>query len=167
MGVTTASLIEGFKAEHEHLDEGLARLTDVLDRMRAGVDGELLTALRDTDRFLNRVFLPHAEWEELTFYPVVGELIRRHGDVNAGMMIDHRVILNRIDQFVVLIRRIDAGERTPELLDQARILGYQIRALVEAHDRKEEEVYCGLLRRHLSDQEAVRAFVVGDLTGHD
>lgn len=167
MGTTKAALIEGFKAEHAQLEAGLAALTGVLDRLRSGVDPALLRALGETDQFFRQVLIPHAEWEELTFYPGVGNLVREHGDVNATMLIDHREILARITEFATMVGRIGAGEHDPDLLDRARILGYQIRALVEVHCRKEEEVYCALLHRHLSDREAVRALAVGDQMGHD
>ena len=167
MGTIKTELIEGFKAEHVQLDGGLAAMTDVLDRLRGGVGPALLRSLSETDKFFHQVLIPHAEWEELTFYPGVGELVREHGDVNATMLIDHREILARINQLTGLVRRIEAGDRDPDLLDRARILGYQIRALVDVHCLKEEEVYCALLRRHLSEREAVRALAVGDQMGHD
>jgi hemerythrin-like domain-containing protein len=164
---TARDLIKNYTDEHATLDAGLARLTGTLDRARQGVDAGTVAALRDVDRFLNRELLPHAEWEELTFYPAVGELIRRHGNVNEGMLIDHLAIVDRVRTLTDLLRRIDAGERDPELIDRARILAYQIQALVEVHDRKEEDVYLALLRRHSSDQDLVHALAIGDLTGHD
>jgi len=167
MGTAKADLIKGFRAEHTHLNEGLAGLTDVLDRLRQGIDSESLRGLRRTEQFLRKELIPHAEWEELTFYPGVGELVRRHGDVNATMLIDHREILTRIEEFLTLARRIEGGENEPALLDRARILGYQIRALVDVHCLKEEEVYCELLHRHLSDAEVVHALAIGDQMGHD
>jgi hypothetical protein len=142
-------------------------MTEAMDHARGGVTADTLTALREVDGFLNRELLPHAEWEELTFYPAVGELIRRHGNINEGMLIDHLAIVDRVKEFTAVIRRIDAGARDPDLLDRARILAYEIRALHEVHDRKEEDVYLALLRRHSSDQDLIRALAVGDLTGHD
>ena len=167
MSTIKSDLLEGFKAEHEQLDAGITRLTETLDRLARGVDSALLRALADSDRFLQRVLVPHAEWEELTFYPAVRDVLRTHGDVNAAMLIDHREIVARIQTFAALVRRLEAGERDPELLDRARILGYQIRALVEVHYRKEEEIYCDLIRRYLSDREAPNALAVGDQLGHD
>jgi hypothetical protein len=64
------------------------------------------------------VLIPHAEWEELTFYPAARDLVREHGDANGGMLIDHREILARIEAFTALVRRIEAGERDAGLLDQ-------------------------------------------------
>jgi hemerythrin-like domain-containing protein len=167
MGGTATDLIERYKSEHTNLNDGLARLTEVLDRARHGVDAGTVVAFRELDRFLNRELLAHAEWEELTFYPAVGELIRRHGNVNEGMLIDHLAIVDRVKAFIELTRRIETGDRSPELIDRARILAYQIQALVEVHDRKEEDVYLALLRRHASDQDLVHALAIGDLTGHD
>ncbi|MDR7523353.1 MAG: hemerythrin domain-containing protein [Armatimonadota bacterium] len=164
---TKASLIEGYKREHSQLDEGLAAMTDTLDRLQRGVEPSLVRRLAETRRFLQRVFVPHAEWEELTFYPAVGELVRRHGDPNAQMLVDHREIMARIETFAALAGRIEAGERDPAVVDRARILAHQIRALVEAHDRKEEEIYLPLLVRHLSDREVASALAVGDQHGHD
>lgn len=83
------------------------------------------------------------------------------------MLADHREILARVEVFSGLIRRVEAGERDPDLLDAARILGYQIKVLVEVHWRKEEEIYCSLLRRHLSDREALNALALGEQMGHD
>jgi hypothetical protein len=166
MGRKATDLIKDYKDEHATLDAGLARLTSVLDRAREGVDAGTVASLREVDRFLHRELVAHAEWEELTFYPAVGELIRRHGNVNEGMLIDHVAIVDRVKAFSALIRRIDAGEQDADLIDRARILAYQIQALVEVHDRKEED-YLALLRRHSSDQDLVHALAVGDLTGHD
>ncbi len=167
MGKKATDLIKDYKAEHANLDAGVARLTSVLDRAREGVDAATVASLREVDRFLHRELVAHAEWEELTFYPAVGELIRRHGNVNEGMLIDHVAIVDRVKAFSALIRRIDAGERDADLIDRTRILAYQIQALVEVHDRKEEDVYLALLRRHSSDQDLVHALAIGDLTGHD
>jgi hemerythrin-like domain-containing protein len=167
MSATKGDLLQGYRTEHAHLDQGMARLTETLDRLASGLDPGLLRALADSDRFLRRVVVPHAEWEELTFYPAVRDVLRAHGDVNAAMLIDHREILARIQAFAALVRRLEAGERDPTLLDRARILGYQIRALIDVHCRKEEEIYCDLIRRYLSEQEAPGALAVGDLQGHD
>jgi hypothetical protein len=167
MGKMAIDLIRRYKDEHADLDAGLARMTEVLDQARQGVDAGTAAALRDLDRFLHRELLAHAEWEELTFYPAVGELIRRHGNVNEGMLIDHMAIVDRVKAFTELIRRIGAGDGSADLIDRARILAYQIQALVEVHDRKEEDVYLALLRRHSSDEDLMHALAVGDLTGHD
>jgi predicted transcriptional regulator len=83
------------------------------------------------------------------------------------MFIDHREIMRKIEVFVALAARIEAGEHDPALVDQARITAYQIQALVESHERKEEEIYVALMERHLSDREAVRVLSVGDQLGHD
>jgi alkylhydroperoxidase family enzyme len=83
------------------------------------------------------------------------------------MHIDHREIMRRIEAFLALIHRIEAGEHDPDLIDRARILAYQIQALVESHERKEEEIYVALMERHMSDREVVRALSVGDQMGHD
>lgn len=167
MGQVKAALIEGFRVEHAGLAAGLTALTDAMDRLQQNTSPAQSASLRDSQGFLRRVLIPHAEWEELTFYPGVGELVRRHGDVNATMLIDHREILARITDFTALIGEIEAGDRDPTLVDRARILAYQIRALVEVHCRKEEEVYCALLQRHLTDGEVVHALAVGDQMGHD
>lgn len=167
MSTTNASLTEGYKREHDQLDEGLAAMTETLDRLQRTVDQPLIRALGQTRQFLQNVFVPHAEWEELTFYPALGELVREHGDPNAAMFIDHREIMARIQAFSALASRIEAGERDPGMIDRARILAYQIQALVESHEKKEEEIYVALLRRHLSDREVVRVLSVGDQLGHD
>ncbi len=167
MGRTKAALIDGFKVEHAQLGAGLSALTDVLDRLQQGADPTLRSSLRETEHFFRQVLIPHAEWEEITFYPGVGDLVRRYGDVNATMLIDHREILSRISEFVTLAGKIEAGDVDPMLVDRARILAYQIRVLVDVHCRKEEEVYVALLCRHLTDDEVVNALAVGDQMGHD
>lgn len=166
VNATKASLTEGYTREHDQLDEGLAAMTDTLDRLQRRSDPALVKALGKTRQFLQQVFVPHAEWEELTFYPALGELVRERGDPNAAMYIDHREIMRRIQAFTDLAGRIEAGEHDPALVDQARILAYQIQVLVEVHERKEEEIYVALLR-HLSDREVARALSVGDQLGHD
>jgi hypothetical protein len=83
------------------------------------------------------------------------------------MFIDHREIMRRIEEFVALAGRVEAGERDPETIDRARILAYQIQALVDAHERKEEEIYVALLNRHMSDRDVVHVLTVGDQLGHD
>jgi hypothetical protein len=164
---TKGALTEGYTREHGQLDEGLAAMTETLDQMQRVIDPGLVKALGRTRQFLQKVFVPHAEWEELTFYPALGELVREHGDPNAAMFIDHREIMRKIDAFVTLAGRIEAGEHDPVLVDQARIIAYQIQALVESHERKEEEIYVALMQRHLSDREAIRVMSVGDQLGHD
>jgi|SRR3990172_279431 len=166
MSEAKTSLIEGFKAEHAQLGAGLAALTGTMDRLQQGA-GPAAAELRKTEQFFRQVLVPHAEWEEITFYPGIGDLVRRHGDVNATMLIDHREILARISEFIRLAGEIEAGDADPSLIDRARILAYQIRALVEVHCLKEEEVYVSLLRRHLSEAEVVHALAVGDQMGHD
>lgn len=167
MASAKAALLEEFTREHSQLSDGLAALTAALDGMRDGVEVLGARSLAESRRFIQQVLIPHAEWEELTFYPALGGLVREHADPNAGMLIDHREILSRVEAFLALVARIEAGERDPEVLDRARILGYQVRALVDLHCRKEEEIYCAVLRRHLSDREAVHALAVGDQHGHD
>ena len=167
MSEAKTSLIEGFTTEHTQLGAGLAALTGTMDRLQRGTDPAALEGLRETETFFRQVLVPHAEWEEITFYPGVGDLVRRHGDVNATMLIDHREILTRISEFVRLAGEIEAGDTDPSLVDRARILAYQIRALVEVHCLKEEEVYVSLLRRYLSEAEVVHALGVGDQMGHD
>lgn len=167
MSEAKTSLIEGFKAEHAQLGAGLAVLTGTMDRLQQGAGPAAAEMLREAEQFFRQVLVPHAEWEEITFYPGVGDLVRRHGDVNATMLIDHREILARISEFIRLAGEIEAGAADPSLIDRARILAYQIRALVEVHCLKEEEVYVSLLRRHLSEAEVVHALAVGDQMGHD
>ncbi len=160
-------LLESYRREHSQLDAGLTALTELLDRLRGDADPALTGALAQTDSFFQRILLPHAEWEELTFYPALADLLKHHGDPNACMLADHREIVARVEVFSGLVRRIEGGERDPELIDAARILGYQVKALVEVHWRKEEEIYCALLHRHLSDREALNALALGDQMGHD
>ncbi|MDR7544848.1 MAG: hemerythrin domain-containing protein [Armatimonadota bacterium] len=167
MSATKDSLTRDYKREHDQLDAGLAAMTETMDRLQRQVESSQIGALSQTRQFLQQVFVPHAEWEELTFYPALGELVRKHGDPNAPMFIDHREIMGRVQAFVALASRIEAGERDPATIDRARILAYQIAALVEAHERKEEEVYLALLERHLSDREVVHVLTVGDQLGHD
>jgi hypothetical protein len=164
---TKAALTEGYQREHDQLDKGLAGMTETLDGLQRQVDPKLLQALGQTKQFLEHVFVPHAEWEELTFYPALGELVRERGDPNAAMFIDHREIMRRIQAFVALAARIEGGEHQPDLIDRARILAYQIQALVEAHEQKEEEIYVALMQRHLSDRDVVHVLAVGDQLGHD
>jgi hemerythrin-like domain-containing protein len=167
VSTTKAALTDGYKREHDQLDSGLAAMTETLDRLQRQVDADQLKALGQTKRFLEQVFVPHANWEELTFYPALGDLVRRYGDPNAAMFIDHREIMRRIEEFVALAGRVEAGERDPETIDRARILAYQIQALVDAHERKEEEIYVALLNRHMSDSDVVHVLTVGDQLGHD
>jgi hemerythrin-like domain-containing protein len=161
------TLSQGYIREHDQLETGLAAMTEALDRLQQNVEPGSVRALVESRRFLRQVFVPHAEWEELTFYPALAELVRAHGDPNAAMYIDHREIMRRIDAFLALAGRIEAGEHDPALIDRARILAYQIQALVEAHEKKEEEIHVALMRRHLSDRELARALSVGDQLGHD
>lgn len=167
MGTVKGDLLEGFRTEHRALAAGMANLAAALDRLVVGGDADALARLPEADRFFRQILIPHAEWEELTFYPAVRDVLREHGDVNAAMLIDHREILARIQTFLALTRRLIAGERDAVLLDRVRILGYQIQALVEVHCLKEEEIYCSLIRRYLSDREAPNALAVGDQLGHD
>jgi len=129
VSTTKAALTEGYKREHDQLDEGLAAMTETLDHLQQHIDPALLRALGQTKQVLQKVFVPHAEWEDLTFYPALGELVREHGDPNAAMFIDHREIMRRIEAFTALASRIEAGEHDPDLIDRARILAYQIQAL--------------------------------------
>lgn len=165
MSKAKATLLEAYRSEHADLNAGLEFLTRMLDSLHDG--GPASGAVQEAERFFRKVMLPHAEWEELTFYPAAGELLREHGDVNAAMVIDHREIVSRVSDLLAMLQRIEAGDRDPALADRARILGYQIRALVEVHCRKEEEIYCSLLHRYLSDRDVVRALAVGDQLGHD
>lgn len=167
MGTNKAALTEGYEREHDQLDAGMAAMTETLDRLQKGTNPERIKALAKTRQFLQQVFVPHAEWEELTFYPALGDLVREHGDPNAAMFIDHREIMRCIQAFTKAAGRIESGEHDPALIDQARILAYQIKVLVESHERKEEEIYVALMKRHLSDREAVRVLSVGDQLGHD
>lgn len=120
----------------EHL-EHLAAESATLD------ETELRTRLEEVLEFLRHGLLPHAEEEERSVYPAAEKLLRAVGGSTRTMSIDHRFIGEMVEQLEGTSSRPLSGSDR----ERARSLLYGLRALLEVHLTKENEVYVPLLNR--------------------
>ena len=129
------ALTEPLRKHHDEFRPGLAQIVEVARRVpelpdqgRRDEVEEVLVFLRDRLRL-------HAEAEELWLYPRVAQRLR-HPSATAVMKFDHVLLREYVDA----LGAVDITDT--EALQQ---LLFGVHALLDAHFRKEEEIYLPLL----------------------
>ena len=103
--------------------------------------------------FLNGDLLPHAHGEERHLYPLVDELVRKHGKPTATMTVDHEFIAGyvaRIEQTTRALADATNGNRS-HLLRLLQDLALRLDAIMELHLAKEERIYLPLIEEHVDE----------------
>ncbi len=123
-------------------------LHTLADRLRSEEDGDESVELQEVFDWLVSELLPHAVDEEEGLYPLVDGLTLEDGRASATMLIDHLVIREKVHDFGKVVAGLVGGVggwQRAELRDRARILAYQLEAILALHMKKEEEVYFELI----------------------
>lgn len=144
---------DAIRAHHRRITEELdARVRGALDRGTRD-DLDALVALLEGE------LVGHARAEQRELYPVVDELVRRHGRATATMDIDHERITELVKRVAADVERLRAArERQPRIDAKARLRESVVRleTLLEVHLAKEERVYLPLVEQHLGADEQAR-----------
>ena len=147
-------LNEAIRNHHRELEAKLGQ------HVQATVNGNGSAASADAFiAYLKQELLPHAASEERELYPMVDELVRKHGRPTATMSVDHEAITDlagRFAQAAAALRDAPA-ERRAALGQSLRELAIRLDAVVRLHLSKEERVYLPLVEEHVTDDEQHRA----------
>ncbi len=135
---------EPLRQEHQRFQRRLVELQMLAERLRDDKDGVEDMELQQVFDWLVSELLPHAAEEEEHLYPLVDGLMLEGGRATATMLIDHFVIREKVHDFGKAVAGLVGGVggwRRTEMRDRARILAYQLEAILALHMKKEEEVY--------------------------
>lgn len=129
------TLTEPLRRHHDEFRPGLAHIAEVAERLPQLSDEGRRQELAEVLEFLRGRLRLHAEAEELWLYPRVA-LRLRHPRATAVMEFDH-----------VLLREYVEALQSADVADTSVLqrLLFGVHALLEAHFRKEEEVFLPLL----------------------
>jgi iron-sulfur cluster repair protein YtfE (RIC family) len=128
-------ITEPIRRHHGELRRSIAALAVAAERMPSMSDDDRATAVVEALEFLRGPLQLHAEAEELWLYPEVARQLG-HPETAAPMAADHRLLREYVDALA------DADSADVPALQAAL---YSIHALLDAHFRKEEDVYLPLL----------------------
>lgn len=133
-----------------------AGLTDRAGPRTKGIRGHI----RGRDRealveFLVKELIPHAQGEELAFYPVMDELLRKHGTPTRTMSLDHERILSYIARLSRAARHRIRGKKVRSRARDATFdrLALELGAFLELHFDKENHAYLPLFARLVSPEK--------------
>jgi quercetin dioxygenase-like cupin family protein/hemerythrin-like domain-containing protein len=149
---------ELIRHEHQGLREEVERL-GVLAEVLPMLNGkQARRRLGEVTRFLREGLLPHAEEEERSVYPAVERVLGAIGGATRTMAVDHR----RIAALVADLEKLGAGSIEGQQAPLRRVL-HELRALLEVHLQKEEEVYLPALAGLSPDERrSLYARLAGD-----
>jgi quercetin dioxygenase-like cupin family protein len=144
--------------EHSGLFPHLADLGSLAAESAKLEDPDLRARLKEVLVFLRDGLLPHAAEEERSVYPAAEQMLRAVGGATRTMSIDHRFI----GQMVEDLEGIGKGPLSEPERERVRGLLYGLRALLELHFTKENEVYVPLLNRlSAAERRALHARLSG------
>ncbi len=153
------------REHHQAILHQLAQMKDTIGHLERGELKSIEDGLKQSSKFLDNELRPHAEWEEDSLYPPIGELLKKYGKPTATMEIDHDDIKTRIDQFrndvAAFLSLSHAPKGREELGRQLIRNAWQLEAIVSLHLRKEEEVYLSLADSHLTEKD-IQAILGGE-----
>ncbi len=129
--------------EHREMTAGIARVDEVAGLAGSLAAPDLSAALRSVLDWLQRVYLPHCDWEDAWLYP---DLDRIAGTswATRSMRFDHRQIREMIDRLEIdweLLRHEPSHRHLGEL--RARLYG--LHTLIHCHVEREERFLIPLL----------------------
>ncbi len=126
---------EPLRRRHERLRPGVERLAEVAREIPSLSLHERRAAVAELLDFLRGELRRHAEAEEAWLYPEIAHRLR-HPAATAGMAFDHELLREQTD----LLESVDEHDA-----DGLQAVLYGLHALLDAHFRKEEEVYLPFL----------------------
>jgi iron-sulfur cluster repair protein YtfE (RIC family) len=138
------------REEHAHLRPHLDELDALADGLDTWTDNTpaRLDAVLD---FLRGHLVPHARAEEDVLYPAVERAMAAPG-ATSTMVADHREIVRRTDELAV------SAAAGPAAAPTLRRQLYGLRAILDLHFDKEEEVLLPVLDAQLTAEQAERLF---------
>lgn len=147
--------------EHEGLHEEVDKLGVLAEALPMLNGREARKQLGEVTRFLREDLLSHAHEEERSVYPAVERVLGAAGGATRTMAVDHR----HIAALVADLEDLAEGSISEAQQAPVRRVLHELRALLEVHLQKEEEVYLPLLAR-LSPEErrSLYAQLAGDRT---
>ncbi len=147
-------LNEAIRSHHRELEAKLGQHVEaIVNQNNSGAGADAFIA------YLKQELLPHATSEERELYPMVDELVRKHGRPTATMSVDHEAIADlagRFAQAAAALRDAPA-ERRAALAQSLRDLAIRLDAVIRLHLSKEERAYLPLVEQHVSADEQHRA----------
>jgi iron-sulfur cluster repair protein YtfE (RIC family) len=138
-------ITEPIRRHHGELRAEVAALAVTAERLPSLAPDERLAAVAEVLEFLRGRLRLHAEAEELWLYPAVARQLG-HPESTATMAHDHRLLVEYVDAL---------AEASIDDVATLQAALYSIHALLDAHFRKEEEIYLPLLE-YESQAETVR-----------
>ncbi|MDP6402022.1 MAG: hemerythrin domain-containing protein [SAR202 cluster bacterium] len=147
---------ESLRDEHEVLKQRLTRLRAMADGLVGAVDR---TEMQDMFDWLVSELLPHSSDEEARLYPLVDELLAEHGGASSTMVLDHVALRSKVRDFGDAIAPLVSGakgQKARELRDRARIITFQLEAILQLHMHKEEEVYFAAVDQHATPEQLAK-----------
>ena len=128
-------ITEPIRRHHGDLRPAVADLAIAAERIPALTIAERRATVAEALEFLRGRLRLHAEAEELWLYPEVARQLG-HPEATAPMAADHRLLREYVDAL---------ADADPADVGALQATLYSIHALLDAHFRKEEEVYLPLL----------------------
>lgn len=138
---------EPLRREHQGLAQRLVDLEAALDRLASGPQADVTDNLQSGDDFFQNILKHHAHWEEHHLYPAADEVVREHGTATGPMIAVHRELVKLLDEYQAAVTDLARHPGDARLTDRARVLGYQIIAIVRVHFH-EEDVLLDALDEH-------------------
>lgn len=133
-------ILKTLQSEHNVLRDLFKRMEDTTDRAAKG-RAELLVKIEAT-------LMPHAKWEENSFYPAFKERADRDGlKTHAEAVLEHA----SVEQTV--IPHVKASDvTTPEFAGRVKVFG----EMIEHHAKEEETTMFAMAREMFSPEELAR-----------
>lgn len=130
-------ILKTLQSEHDVLRELFKRMESTTDRAAKG-RADLLVQIEAN-------LMPHAKWEELTFYPAFKERANRDGlKTHAEAVLEHA----SVEQTV--IPNVKASDvTTPEFAGRVKVFG----EMIEHHAKEEETTMFKMARQMFSPEE--------------
>ncbi|UFR06834.1 heavy metal translocating P-type ATPase [Streptomyces sp. Go40/10] len=138
------TLIHRFAAEHDDLQDVLARVRDAADRLSDSSGPTALAALEETHRLLTERLLPHEYAEEHELYPALAPTLGGP-EATATMSRAHTEIERLSRRIATHLQLAHAGGGlSAEQLDDLRSCLYGLNTVLRLHFTQEEESYFSL-----------------------
>jgi iron-sulfur cluster repair protein YtfE (RIC family) len=158
------TVTQPLRDEHKELIPHIEILRTVADSVGQASIESLRRGVEDVLEFLRHHLIPHAEAEDRTLYPVVGQVMGAP-DATATMSRDHVEVGRLTDELASLRSELSRATLSEAEAKALRRVLYGLYALVKLHFAKEEEIYLPLLDARLSAEAARHLFEAMEQAG--
>ena len=160
------TLTQPLRDEHKELFPHVDRIRQVAELIGDMSIVETRRGVEEVYDFLANHLKPHAEAEEATLYPVVGQVLGSP-DATKTMSRDHVEVGRYIDELAVLKDELADKPLTPTQATSLRRVLFGVYGLVKVHFAKEEEVYLPILDQRLTPEAAQEMFEKMEAAAHE